>query len=71
MDTSSYKVVITEQAENDLEEIYNYINNELKANKAARNLKNKIKKQILNLVDNPIHVLKYVLNQNMSIIIDL
>lgn len=60
MDTSSYKVVITEQAENDLEEIYNYINNELKANKAARNLKNKIKKQILNLVDNPIHVLKYV-----------
>ena len=53
MDTNYYKVVITEQAEDDLEEIYNYINNELKANKAARNLKNKIKMQILDLIDNP------------------
>lgn len=34
MDTKNYKVVITDEAENDLEEIYEYIEKELFADKS-------------------------------------
>ena len=53
MDTKNYKVVITEEAENDLEEIYEYIEKELFADKVARNLIKEIKQRILSLEDNP------------------
>lgn len=53
MDTKLYRVVITNQAENDLNEIYEYIETKLYADKAAKELMREMKQRILNLENNP------------------
>ena len=53
MDIKLYKVIITDEAENDLNEIYEYIETKLYADKAARELIKKMKQKILALEDNP------------------
>lgn len=48
-----YKVILTNRAEFELNDIYDYITNTLMAEKAANELMNKIQKDILILEDSP------------------
>ncbi|SKC57291.1 type II toxin-antitoxin system RelE/ParE family toxin [Maledivibacter halophilus] len=50
---NSYKIKITPKADNDLDEIYGYITNELLNGDAAENLMNKIETSIMRLKQFP------------------
>lgn len=53
MDIKKYKVIITPTAYNEIDSIYNYITMNLYAEKAAKNLMNKVEEKIQNLKDSP------------------
>lgn len=49
MDTDHYKVIITPTAYKEINEIYDYITEELYAEKAAKNLMRKVEEEVLRL----------------------
>lgn len=53
MDISYYEVILTDVAKEELDDIYEYISNELKAIKVANQLMDKIERSILILERNP------------------
>lgn len=53
MGINNYEIILTDIAKEELEDIYDYIYNQLLAEKAANNLMEKIEKQILLLENNP------------------
>jgi len=59
---NKYSLKFTPKAENDLDEIYNYISNKLFANEAADNLTDKIENSIIRLSKFPFSC-GYVLNK--------
>ena len=53
MNTDIYKIILTDTAKLDLEEIYEYINKKLKEHNLALKITSKIEKNILSLENNP------------------
>ena len=53
MDINKFSVVITDVAERDMEDIYEYIETKLLADKSAKKLVSEIKQKILELENNP------------------
>ena len=48
-----YKIILTDRAKYDLDDIYNYISKSLMAERAAENLMTRIQDSIMNLADMP------------------
>lgn len=53
MATKKYKVIITPTAYKEINKIYNYITDDLYAEKAAKRLMNKVEQEIQRLKENP------------------
>ena len=53
MDTNNYKIVLTDVAREELEDIYKYISETLLEEPAAKRLMNKIEQSILSVEQNP------------------
>ena len=53
MDTKKYKVIITPTAYKEIDKIYNYITDDLYADKTAKRLMNKVEQEIQRLKDSP------------------
>ena len=67
MDTDNYEVVVTDMAREELEEIYDYIFNNLYNKTAADNLMNKIEHAIFSLEENPYKCVEVHIKQNDDI----
>lgn len=64
MATNSYEVIVTDIAREELEEIYDYIFNNLCNRIAAINLMNKIEQKIFSLEKNPYKCVEVHIKQN-------
>ena len=60
MDTKHYEIILTDSAKQDLENIYEYIDKNLKEHNSANRLMNKIENNILILSNNPYAFLQVI-----------
>lgn len=67
MDTNNYEIVLTDIAKEELEEIYDYIFNNLYNELAANNLMNKMEQAIFSLEQNPYKCVEVHIRQSNEV----
>ena len=67
MDTNNYEIVVTDIAREELEEIYDYIYNNLSNENAANKLMDKIEQAIFTLEENPYKCVEIHIRQSNDV----